>query len=218
MATAATYEERKAITADTGECLRDGCDDPAASGSNFCVPHRDADRQYQRDYRAKLRRGRRRRKECLDCGVKLRAGERTWCKRHRIARNRLGIARPAGVQVGVQKSERIASRTVKGEDGRVRYHGQKRRGQQTHAQLDEQDLGFARREIKRGETGLETYAAETARSKAGDPQAMPRIQRDGIRSDALGYLERAQRHLGDVVDRHGGGHAMKRHGRRDGES
>lgn len=122
----------------------------------------------------------------------------------------------AGVATGLDKSRRIASRTLTGEDGRTRYHGQDRRGQQTHAQLDAQDLGFARREITRGESGLEVYAAEVAKSKAGDPEAMPRIQRDGLRSDAVGYLERASRHLEDVVERHGG-HAMKRHGRRDGD-
>lgn len=220
MATAATYVDRKAITADTGECLRDGCPDPAASGSMWCEPHRDADRKYQRDYRAKLRRKRRRKGLCLDCGKKLRRdlGEKIWCTRHRAARNRLSAARPGGVRVGVQKLERIRARTVKGDDGRTRYHGQKRRGQQTHRQLDEQDIQFARNEITRGAERLEVHATETDRSKAGDPMAIPKIQRDGIRSDALGYLERAQRHLDDVLERHGhGGHAMKRHGRRDGE-
>lgn len=219
MATAATYEQRKAITADTGTCIQAGCDDPAASGSMQCVPHRESALQARREYQARIRKYRRRHKLCVDCGTKLRGTETTWCTRHRIARRRDSALRRqlAGVQNGVEKSERIAQRTITHEDGRTRYHGQDRRGQQTHAQLDEQDIGFARREITRGETGLAAYTAEAQRAKEKHPEALPKVQRDGIRSDALGYLERAQRHLDDVLERHRGGHAMKRHGRRDGD-
>src|SRR5262249_16771748 len=158
VATAATYDERKAITADTGQCVMAGCTDPATADSLKCVGHRDEARKSNREYRARQRKRRRRLGQCLDCAKKLRPGlkpERIWCTRHRIARNRFkAMERGGGVRTGVDKFARIASRTVKGEDGRTRYHGQERRGQQTHAQLDEQDIGFARREIDRGETAL----------------------------------------------------------------
>jgi len=220
VATAATtYQERKEQSAETGVCLYPACHEPAASGSNWCAPHRDKERANQRESRARLRKRRKRLGQCIDCGVKLRRDrdERIYCAAHRVARNRLGaLSRAAAVvQATVQKSERIASRTVRGDDGRTRYHGQERRGQQTHAQLDEQDIEFARREITAGEAGLKIYAVEVGRSKAKDPLALPRIQRDDLRSAALHQLDRAARHLGDVLERHG--HAIKRHGRREGE-
>jgi len=219
VAATATYAQRKAEAAETGVCQRSGCDDPAASGSAWCVPHWEDERRDQRDARAKLRKRRKRLGLCRDCGVKLRKdrGEKIYCAKHRVARNRLrALAHAAaGVQRGVQKFERIAARTVRGEDGRTRYHGQDRRGQQTHAQLDEQDIGFARREITAGETGLKVYAQEVERSKVKDPLALPRIQRDDLRSAALHQIERATRHLGDVLERHG--HVMQRHGKREGE-
>ncbi len=105
------------------------------------------------------------------------------------------------------RAARIASRTITHEDGRTRYHGQSRRGQQTHAQLDEQDIGFALKEIDLGRAGLAQYAYEVQRSKAGDPEAKPRIQRDDLRSAALHQIERAVGHLGDVMERHG--HVMQ---------
>ena len=92
-------------------------------------------------------------------------------------------------------------------DGRTRYHGQPRRGQQTHAQLDAQDLKDARNLIDRGEHGMGEYATEVERSKAHDPEAMPRIKRDDLRSAALHQLERAVGHLRDIMVRHG--HVMQ---------
>lgn len=106
------------------------------------------------------------------------------------------------------RAARIASRTITHADGRTRYHGQSRRGQQTHAQLDEQDIAFALKEIEFGQAGLAQYAYEVQRSKSGDPEAKPRIQRDDLRSAALHQIERAVGHLGDVMERHG--HVMQR--------
>jgi hypothetical protein len=203
-----------------GLCTRCGLE-PAEDGAEECKEHVVDKRARDARYRSNLRDERERQGLCVNCPVsgppaKVSRGE-TSCLRCKVRRRRLPST-VDGVDNEVDnRRTRIASRTLTGEDGRTRYHGQDRRGQQTHAQLDAQDLGFARREITRGETGLEVYAVEVARSKAGDPEAMPRIQRDGLRSDAVGYLERASRHLEDVVERHGRGHAMKRHGRRDGD-
>jgi len=216
VAALAAYSVRKESSADTGECLRPGCDDAAADGSDFCAPHRDAKRDSDRAYRKRLRRRRRRLKLCRDCGVKLRKAtatlpaEKIWCTEHRIRRGRLTLVRSAspGVETVVEKSERIARATREHDDGRTRYHGQGKRGQQPQAQLNRQDIEKAEAALAAGRAGLQH--AETEEVKA-----LPRIQREDVKREAAHLLDLATRHIDDVLERIG--HFKMRHGKRDGE-
>jgi hypothetical protein len=211
------YAEIKALAATAGECRRPGCREPHADDSDFCGPHRDAHRSYSRAAMRKLRRKRRRARRCLDCDVKLRAakrdesgavtasGERTWCK---ACRKKRGRSSRAGVVTGVEKSERIAAAIRVDPTGRTRYHGQQKRGNQPHHQLDAQDQDAALRHI---DAGFERLAAW----RTPEVQALPRIQRESVRVQALHEIDLGTRFLDDVLERNG--HFKTRHGKRDGE-
>lgn len=181
------------------------CGGPAADDSSLCAPHRDAARARKAQWIARERRRRRRARVCGDCGAPLKSAETIWCHAHRVRRNRLSKLR-RGVDSRVDRSERVAARTITHADGRTRYHGQSRRGQQTHEQLDAQDLGLTREALEAAETGLQLY-------RGAEVQAMPRIQREDVRAAAVAQLGRAIRHIEDIQERHG--HFRRRHGERD---
>jgi hypothetical protein len=63
----------------------------------------------------------------------------------------------------------------------TRYHGQAKRGQQPREQLNAQDLGWARQSLAAGETGLQLFSMP-------EVQALPRIQREGVKAAALRKL------------------------------
>ncbi len=206
MAAGLSYQARKehqAETAATGtpECLRSGCHDPAADDSAYCVPHRDAQRAADRKYRKGVRKRRKRNKECRDCGVallpatKTRPAEKIWCTAHRIERNRLNALRfatTAGVDNRVEKSERIAAATRTHGDGRTRYHGTGKRGQQPAAVLNQQDAGMARECFGAFLAGVEVLAG------ARDAH---RGWRDSVQRATANRGEQARRHIGDVIER-----------------
>ncbi len=182
----------------------------AAEDSSYCATHRDADRKHKREWRARQRRRRARNKECRDCGEKLGVGERIWCKEHRIARHRVSALRPApgGVASGVEKSERVAAATRKHADGRTRFHGQQRRGQQTHAQLNKQDVVMADSCFDAFKAGIDLLGGEQAATWS-------RGERERVAKATANQGERTSRHIDDVLERLG--HFKQRHGRRDGE-
>lgn len=193
----ADYYERKV----EGWCVySSACPRRAAGDSQFCEWHRLRRNARQRRDRAEnVAQG-----KCRTC----RKPSSTYrCPACSLREGRLQPTNGGVAQDVADKRARIAARTKTHADGRTRYHGQSRRGQQSHAQLDEQDIGFARKEIELGERGLQRYAREVERSKAKDPEAMPRIQRDDLRSAAVHQLERAVGHLTDVMSRHG--HVMQ---------
>lgn len=186
----------------------------------MCVKHHRLYKRLARESMQRRREARRVANLCVWCPGDKPAGATPGsnsCLACRVRRNRIRVS-DAGVRPGVNpgdRQSRIASRTITHADGRTRYHGQSRRGQQSHAQLDGQDIGFAERDTATGKSGLALYATEVARTKAGDREALPRIQRDDLRSAACHKIEQAIGHLGDVLDRHG--HVWDRHGRRDDE-
>jgi hypothetical protein len=204
---------------EAGECTYPGCDEPLCSGSSYCEEHWEDHKRRDREYRQRKRDARREAGLCLECPGDKPARVRhpdTTCIACRVRRRRL--TRADGTTVGgvgkrVDKDQRIAAATKVGEDGRERYHGQQKRGNQPHIQLDEQDLGYARDALEAGLAGLYVYE-EAVRAKT------PRIQREDIRSAALHHLNRATGHVDDVLGRRdyfGAGHVKLRHGKRDGE-
>lgn len=106
----------------------------------------------------------------------------------------------------VDKSERIAARTVKEADGRTRYRGQQRRGQQTHAQLNMQDLGWAR-------DSFEAFAAGVKLLSSDEAKEWRREERAQVTAATANQGERSGRHVDDILERLG--HFKQRHGRRE---
>lgn len=130
-------------------CARPGCLAGPADDSDLCPAHRDDKRRRQRESVAAARAKLRRRRLCAGgCGRK---SARYRCPRCRIVVGRAPVGRVAR---GVDNSARIR----KGEDGRTRYHGQGRRGRQTHANLDDQDLEDAIKMLEQARIAI-AYAA-----------------------------------------------------------
>lgn len=186
----------------------------------MCVKHHKAHKRRNRESAQRRRDARRESGLCVYCPGKRPARSvagGTSCLACRIRRNRLGGVPGAGVGNAVcnDRAARVAAATVKGADGRLRYHGQKKRGMQPAIQLDDQDVGYARDVLESGQTGLHLYE-EAVEARA------PRFQRDDIKSAALHQINRAIGHLENVLERRGffadrPGHVRTRHGRREGE-
>jgi hypothetical protein len=85
----------------------------------------------------------------------------------------------------------------KDSDGWKRYRGKGRRGPPAAAVNDEQDLKDAERALEKGRQAL-------AYARSPEVQALPRIQRAGVKSEAVAFLAHAARFLDEVVDRNGG--------------
>jgi hypothetical protein len=215
VSTAADYQAR---LEQIEQCTRKGCREPASDGTAFCAPHHDDQKKRQKASMAKLRRRRRRAKLCVWCPddrpTPVPRGESS-CPLCRVKRSRVSME---SVNNGVNNSDRdarIAAATKMHPDGRARYHGTGKKGKQPDIRLDGQDLGFARKAMTAGEVGLELYDLEVQKSKAKDPYALPKVQRDDIKDAALCQLNRATGHIEDVLERRG--HFGKRHGPRDGK-
>lgn len=202
-AVAPTYQQLK----EQALCAQ-GCGAPAADDHELCPAHRDAKRDRQAKWVQRKRKRLRRQRRCGDCQCELKPGERIWCTAHRIRRNRVSALRVADVDVSVDKSERVAAATREHADGRTRYHGQQRRGQQTHAQLNRQDVGMA-------ESCFEAFKAGIQLLGSDEVKAWPRGERNAVTKATANQGERCGRHIDDVLERIG--HFQQRHGRRDGE-
>jgi len=181
----------------------------ATEDSLHCAPHRIAERAYKAKWAKKRRKQARRARRCPDCprdAARLKPGERIWCKAHRIARNRISALYICGVENHVEKSERIAAATRTHEDGRTRFHGQQRRGQQAHAQLNRQDLEMADQSYTAFKVGVTLLGADEAK-------VWPRGEVERVKAATASQGERATRHVDDVLERLG--HFKQRHGRRN---
>lgn len=185
-----------------GACSRraEGWPDPT---HNFCARHRAKEQ-------ARVRKAKRKARAALaDAGKCVRC--RKPSKTYRCPACRLldGCDLPTlSVTAGVT-TDKIAAATRKHADGRVRYHGQGKRGQQPKSQLIAQDLRYAR-------NGIESAAAGYALMETDEIRAMPRIQREDVARAADHQLLRAIGHLEEALDRRG--HFKQRHGRGNGDS
>lgn len=179
----------------------------------MCVRHHRADKRASRAYKKRVRDDRRVAGLCIWCPVakvtKATPGS-TSCLPCRIVRNRVRAADGGGQQVvhQVDRDAAIAAATRKDPDGRTRYHGQQRRGQQTHAQLNAQDLRMATDSWEAFCAGVQILGTE-------DAKAWHRQQREDVKKATASQGERLSGHVDDILERLG--HFQERHGRRDGE-
>lgn len=131
----------------------------------------------------------------------------TSCLGCRVRRNRVPETL-AGVYTVVDKEHRIASRTVTHSDGRTRYHGRGRRGQQTHAELNAQDLDMADESYRAFRAGVKLLGSAEAKT-------WTRAELESVRNATAHQGQRTSDSIDPILERIG--HFKQRHGRRDGE-
>lgn len=196
------YHERVA----TGWCAYGACERRADGWPepvhHYCQRHRTKVQAKQRKQRAARRAGDSGAGKCVRC--------RKPSKTYRCPACRLldgcDLA-SVSVATGVA-TDKIAAATRKDPDGRTRYHGQQRRGQQTHAQLNEQDLAMARYCWGRFEGGVANLDSDYVKQ-------LHRHQVEKLKVAIASFGERLSGHIDDILERLG--HFKQRHGRRDGE-
>lgn len=173
-------------------CTR--CGGEPADDSSLCPAHRDDERARKRLWMAKVRKQRQRHRRCRYCGGPRRLREKS-CLACRVRRNRLSALR-VRVRQGHDRAEQIAAATRQDADGRTRYHGQGRRGNQTHAALNRQDVGHAERAFVAFKVGVALLDTDEVR-------LLPLVQRDDLKSAAAHQGQRVGRHIADVLVRLG---------------
>jgi hypothetical protein len=204
----AEYEERK--TSDERWCTREGCRRQALEDSLLCKRHRRTARAARRTADNARRERRRARGECIWCpGPKpQRATEPggSSCLGCRVKRNRIrstdaGASQPANQD----RTAKILAATSKDPDGRTRYRGQQKRGQQPKHQLNEQDLRHITEDFETLRDGV---------LMLGTPEKLAMHRSDYQRAElavaAVG--DRMTRRVDDVLERLG--HFKQRHGPR----
>jgi hypothetical protein len=155
------------------ECKRSSCRKQALEDSEFCRPHEETQRRYNRDYDRKRRAHWEAENRCTRCGGKDRKRGSKWCSACLIRLNRL---RTSDLNLHLEtRRDRVAKRLVPWtnspqNEGRIRLRGGKR-GAPSAEDRDRRDLADIRRVLDRYALALdECYSAEA--------KDLPRIQRD----------------------------------------
>lgn len=188
-----------------GQCVYGtSCTQPLAPGSDLCERH--LRRERKRKAKAEIARHERNREKglCAFCDT---PSETYRCLAHAIKHGqtpRMAI----GVATAADRAAQIAARTRTHADGRTRYHGQQKRGQQPMAQLNRQDLEMA-------ESAFADFKRAVAVTDTDEFKRMPVIQREAARAAVAGLGDLTCRHIDDVLERLG--HFKLRHGKREGE-
>ena len=185
-----SYIDRKLA----GLCTRRGCKLKALDDGQLCKKHRTAARRATKRWDAKMRKQRRAAGQCASCGAKSKAYRCLTCRTKRRARIATGTDN--GLDKYAERMDRIRARTFVEADGRTRYRGQERRGRQTVADLDEQDIDLAILYLTKCRGALR-YAR---RPEAAD---VPRIQRREAEHAAIGELAMGLRFGFDICVRNG---------------
>lgn len=192
------YEQRLV----DGECTRCGVElpeDRKADGHSMCAKCHSYVLTAKRRSAKKKRATWKRKKLCGQCGGKRRPGGKL-CPPCSV---RFGAVPRSLVDHyvdhgGDRPDEKWRATVEQSPDGilreRRRFHGQGKRGRQSGAQLDEQDFLDARRCVEEGWQGLLYF-------RSAEVQALPRIQRDEVKSAALAKFSRGQRWLEEIIDR-----------------
>lgn len=97
----------------------------------------------------------------------------------------------------LDKSARLAARTITGADGRTRYHGQSRRGSQPPEQLVDGEIRDAIKLLETTQRGLAmAYALP-----AGTPSE--RTRRKAAIHASLAHADRVSRQIEEICQRYG---------------
>lgn len=185
------------VDADVRRCTR--CRRPARDDSEECDHHHELAKARKRRWAKKQRSRWRRQKLCTRCGGK-RAPGSTWGCAGCLAD--LGRLKAAVVDRHVDRPRDRAAgfdaRLEQSPDGKLRarrrFHGRAKRGRQSIAQLDEQDITDARRCVDHGIEALAYFRTDVV-------QSMPKAQREDVRAVALAKFRQAQRWLDEVIHR-----------------
>lgn len=122
----------------------------------------------------------------------------TSCLPCRIQRNRWAERLVAVVNNQVNKSARIAAATSRRNEGRDRYRGTQKKGQRPHSVLNAEDVAWAAESFDAFRAGL----IELAKPEVA---AWRRHELEQVKAATANQGQRAQRHIGDVIDRLVGG-------------
>lgn len=195
-----------------GRCTRGSCKRKAADGSSMCLRHWRSAKQRSAASAARRRDARRADNLCIWCpsAKPQRASEPggSSCLACRIKRGRITVSDGGGNHaVNQDRSAKILAATSKDPDGRTRYRGQQKRGQQPKHQLNEQDMRHITEDFETLRDGVRMLGQP-------DKLAMHRsdYQRAELAVAAVG--DRMTRRVDDVLERLG--HFKQRHGPRGG--
>lgn len=180
-----TYQTRLIDNACTGSA---GCRRPTVDGTSQCKRHLKAARR-----RSKL--AKRRQRDRLAAQGKCRS-----CGTPRKPKQRCAVCaakRPERIRVGAVHAAVNGDPFRRDNDGWKRYRGKGRRGAPGAAASDDQDLVDATKALERGRQAL-------AYARSPEVQALPKIQRAGVRNEALAYFGRVVRTVEEVAARNRG--------------
>lgn len=178
-----------------GICKRNYCGKLVADGSAHCPAHWEDEKRYKRTWAAKRRRAFKRRegqRKCKRCGTPRRPYKP--CTGCAIERDQVEKLKLPPETADTEKAARIAAATWVDPDGRVRYRGKMRRGQQPHSELNTQDLQWAEECYRAFKAGVRLL--DDPSTKDWD-----REERARVKAATANQGERAARHIGDVVQR-----------------
>jgi len=189
--------ENRAARKVAGICVRRCCRKPAADDSLYCPRHADAQRRYHTSYMKRRRAEWLRDGCCTNCGAAKRKRGSAWCVACAIRDDRVPLS-SVKPQVENHRDRVVAGTRVSthvSDVGRVRYHGQGKRGAPSSEAGDRNDLGDMRRILERYSVALEAaYGAEVAE--------LTPMQRDDARRAAYAWLALAVRTGGETLRRH----------------
>lgn len=181
-----TYEDRKL----GDRCCYGSCPKPKTDDSDYCAEHRDKRRERSKLAMRAIRKQKRKDRKCLWCPKKAMVG-RWSCPACTIkVGDRL---REVVTPIVSMKADRVRAVTEGDGRTRLRYIGQGKRGAQSVAANDTQDLADILKLTQRCKDGLAFMAAQLE---------IGRQQRKAGEHEALGFLHLAQRLIGDVLQRH----------------
>lgn len=182
-----SYQERKGVL-----CTYPGCKRQPWDESLQCRKHTLAHRKRQRRANKNRRRKWARKQRCLRCGGK-RAPDRRHCFDCLVETGELAKKQHADFYEYKSSGTRTAVET----DGyaRERYRGQGKRGRQSAAAIDDQDLGYALDAIGKAKLALAAIAHP-------DFAQLTRSQKIDATGAALAQAEHGVRFVEEVLDRH----------------
>lgn len=164
-------------------CKRRGCRARPLDDSEFCRPHDEAQKRYNREYDQRRRERWEAEGKCTRCGADQRKRDSMWCAACLI---RLGKVRKSDLKQQLEnRAQRIAERLIPWEnspqnEGRLRLRGGKR-GAPSGETVDEADISDLRIYIEKASQGLSL-------ANSDEVQAMPRIQRDEAKQAAMAWV------------------------------